>query len=255
MKKLLSICLLFPLMIGQAFAWGQNGHRVVGHVAEQHLSRKAQKRIMKLLEDNSLAEVSVWMDEIRSDNAYDHTHDWHWVSIPYKVKYEDTEKNPHGDIVMKIEELVGALKAGGLSPEIEQEYIKYLVHLVGDLHQPMHVGTGEDAGGNKVRVEWFREKSNLHRVWDTDMIESKNLSYTELADFLDRPEKKQVREWQSSSVRDWAYESSNYLPEAYQIPEDGRLGYQYMYEHFDTVEKRLLQAGVRLAGLLNEIYG
>lgn len=255
MKKLLSICLLLPLMIGQAFAWGQNGHRVVGHVAEQHLNKKAQKRIMKLLEDNSLAEVSVWMDDIRSDHAYDHTHDWHWVSIPYKIKYEDTEKNPNGDIVMKIEELVAALKAGGLGPEIEQEYLKYLVHLVGDLHQPMHVGTGEDAGGNQVRVEWFREKSNLHRVWDTDMIESKNLSYTELADFLDRPDKAQIREWQSSSVRDWAYESSNYLPKAYQIPENGRLGYQYMYEHFDTVEKRLLQAGVRLAGLLNEIYG
>ncbi|WP_017733845.1 S1/P1 nuclease [Nafulsella turpanensis] len=255
MKKVLSLCLLLPLFIGQAYAWGQNGHRVVGLVAQQHLSKKAKKKIMQLLDENSLAEVSVWMDDIKSDDAYDHTHDWHWVTVPPQMKYEDTEKNPNGDLIMKIEEIVSALKKGGLTAEQEEEYLKFLVHLVGDLHQPMHVGTGEDAGGNAVKVEWFGDRSNLHRVWDSEMIDSKDLSFTEIARFLGEPEKSQVKQWQSTSVRDWAYESAAYLPEAYELPENGRLGYQYMYEHYDVVEKRLLQAGVRLAGLLNEIYG
>jgi hypothetical protein len=255
MKKLLSICLLFPLLIGQAYAWGQNGHRVVGFVAEKHLSKKAKRKLMRILEENSLAEVSVWMDDIKSDGAYDHTHDWHWVTVPAGQKYEDTEKNPNGDLIMKIEELVQALKVGNLTLEQEQEYLKFLVHLVGDLHQPMHVGTGEDAGGNAVKVEWFGDRSNLHRVWDSEMIDSKALSFTEIARFLGEPEKSEIKAWQSSTVRDWAYESSSYLPEAYELPENGRLGYRYMYEHYDTVEQRLLQAGVRLAGLLNEIYG
>lgn len=255
MKKVVSICLLIPLLIGQAFAWGQNGHRAVGFVAEQHLSKKARKKIMKLLEGNSLAEVSVWMDEIRSDDAYDHTHDWHWVSVPGDMSYEDTEKNPNGDIIMKIEELVAALKEGHLAPEKEQEYLKYLVHLVGDLHQPLHVGTGEDMGGNAVKVEWFGDRSNLHKVWDSEMINSKQLSFTEIARFLGEPDKAQIREWQSTGVRDWARESMSYRPQVYDLPENGRLGYRYMYENYDTVEKRLLQAGVRLAGLLNEIYG
>lgn len=255
MKKILSLCLLFPLLIGQAFAWGQNGHRVVGFVAEKHLSKKAKKQIRKILEGNSLAEVSVWMDDIRSDDAYDHTHDWHWVTVPAGMKYEDTEKNPKGDLIMKIEELVEALKAGNLTAEQEEEYLKFLVHLVGDLHQPMHVGSGDDAGGNAVKVEWFGDRSNLHRVWDSEMIDSKNLSFTEIARFLGEPEKSEIKAWQSSSIRDWAYESRSYLPEAYELPENGRLGYKYMYEHYDTVEQRLLQAGVRLAGLLNEIYG
>lgn len=255
MKKFLSICLLFPLFMGQVFAWGQNGHRVVGLVAEQHLNKKAKKKLMKLLEGNSLAEVSVWMDDIKSDDHYDHTHDWHWVTVPDQMAYEDTEKNPNGDIIMKIEELVQALEDGNLTARQEEEYVKYLVHLVGDLHQPLHVGTGEDMGGNAVKVQWFGGSSNLHRVWDSEMIDSKRLSFTEIAHFLGETDKQQVKEWQSSGVREWARESMSYRSQVYDIPENGKLGYAYMYENYNTIEKRLLQAGVRLAGLLNKIYG
>lgn len=255
MKRSLSIFLLLFLFSTQAFAWGQNGHRVVGHIAEQYLNKKASRKINRLLEGNSLAEVSVWMDDIKSDDAYDHTHDWHWVTVPDSLSYEETEKNPKGDLVMKLEEVVQLLKKGNLTEAQEQEYLKYLVHLVGDLHQPLHVGTGEDAGGNRVEVKWFGDRSNLHRVWDSEMIESKNLSFTELAQFLGEPDKTQVRKWQNSSIRDWAYENLQYRPQIYDLPKNKKLGYEYMYKNFKVVEKRLLQAGVRLAGLLNEIYG
>jgi hypothetical protein len=255
MKKLLLLCLLCPLFIGQAYAWGQNGHRVVGHIAQENLSRKAQKRIMQLLDHNSLSEVSVWMDDIKSDSRYDHTHDWHWVSIPDGQTYAQTEKNEKGDLLMKIEELIASLKAGGLSRQQEQEYVKYLVHLVGDLHQPLHVGTGEDKGGNDVRVDWFGRNSNLHRVWDSDMIESKQLSFTELSHYLDKPSKAQIKAWQSTSIEEWARESMNMRPQVYDVPENKKLGYSYMYKNWNSVETRLLQAGIRLAGLLNEIYG
>jgi hypothetical protein len=255
MKKLLCMLLFLPLLVGQAFAWGQNGHRAVGLIAEQHLSKKAKKKIAKILQDNSLAEVSVWMDDIKSDTAYNHTHDWHWVTIPAGMKYEDTEKNPNGDIIMTIERVVKALKEDKLTEVQHQEYLKYLVHLVGDLHQPLHVGKEGDSGGNAVRLQWFGQPSNLHRVWDTDMIEGKNISFTELAWFVGKPDKNQVKEWQSTSVRDWAYESVGLRDQVYNIPQDGKLGYRYSYDNFGTVEQRILQAGVRLAGLLNQIYG
>lgn len=255
MKKLLAVSLLFPFCITQALAWGQTGHRVVGVVAQDHLSRKAEKKVMELLDCNSLAEVSVWMDDIKSDDRYDHTHDWHWVTIPAGKSYWQTDLNPKGDILMKIDELVSALKKGDLPKETQQEYIKYLVHLVGDLHQPMHVGQLDDRGGNDVKVEWFGKKSNLHRVWDSDMIESKDLSFTELARFLGKPAKEQVKAWQASSVETWAAESQALLSQVYNIPENKKLGYQYLYLNYSTVEQRLLQAGVRLAGLLNSIYG
>ena len=166
MKKIISILLLVPFLSGQAWAWGQTGHRVVGLVAEKHLTKQARKKIARVLQDNSLAEVSNWMDEIKSDAAYNHTHDWHWVTIPDGKKYEQSPKNPNGDLVMKLEEVVQALKSHQLSGAQEQEYLKYLVHLVGDLHQPLHVGGKDDAGGNALRVQWFGQSSNLHRVWD-----------------------------------------------------------------------------------------
>lgn len=238
---------------GQVFAWGQTGHRVVGLVAERHLSKKARKRINQILQDNSLAEVSTWMDDIRSDPIYNYTADWHWVTIPDNLTYEQSAKNPKGDVVMKIEELAAALKSKKLSTEKEQESLKFLIHLVGDLHQPLHVGGKDDSGGNAVKVQWFGQPSNLHRVWDSDMIDSKNLSYTDLAGFLDEPSKSQIKIWQSGTVREWAEGMKVYRPQIYNLPPDSKLGYRYSYDNFNTVELVLLEGGIRLAGLLNEI--
>ena len=129
-----------------------------------------------------------------------------------------------------------------------------LVHLVGDIHQPLHVGKPGDRGGNDVKVKWFRSDSNLHRVWDSDMIDDTKLSYTELALSLGTPDKATVARWQKTSIRDWATESMNYRPQVYDIG-DSNLSYKYSYKYLGAAKDRLLQAGVRLAGLLNQIYG
>jgi len=255
MKKLVLILFLVPFIMNQAFAWGQTGHRVVGLVAEQHLTKKARKKVEAVLQHNSLAEVADWMDNIRSDEKYNFTEDWHWVTIPDGMKYAETQKNPNGDLVMKLEEIVAALKAHNLDQNKEEEYLKYLVHLVGDLHQPLHVGGKDDQGGNRVRLQWFGQNSNLHRVWDSEMIEGKDLSFTELADFVGPVTKEQIKEWQANTIPDWAQGMMVYRPQVYKLPEDGKLGYVYSYENFGTVQKLLLQAGIRLAGLLNQIYG
>lgn len=255
MKKIVSFLLILPLFITEALAWGQTGHRVVGLVAEQHLNKKAHKALMRVLQHNSLAEVSNWMDDIKSDAAYNHTHDWHWVTIPDNMKYEATLKNKNGDLILKTEEIIAALKSRNLPLEKEQEYVKYLVHLIGDLHQPLHVGGKDDTGGNAVKLQWFGQASNLHRVWDSDIIDGKNLSYTELAGFLDKPSPTQVKAWQTKTIRDWAYGMMVYRPQVYNLPADGKLGYRYAYDNFNTIQNCLLQGGIRLAGLLNQIYG
>ena len=255
MKKLVLILFLVPFIMNQAFAWGQTGHRVVGLVAEQHLTKKARKKVEAVLQHNSLAEVADWMDNIRSDEKYNFTEDWHWVTIPDGMKYAETQKNPNGDLVMKLEEIVAALKTHNLDQNKEEEYLKYLVHLVGDLHQPLHVGGKDDQGGNRVRLQWFGQNSNLHRVWDSEMIEGKDLSFTELADFVGPVTKEQIKEWQANTIPDWAQGMMVYRPQVYKLPEDGKLGYVYSYENFGTVQQLLLQAGIRLAGLLNQIYG
>ncbi len=111
-------------------------------------------------------------------------------------------------------------------------------------------------GGNDVRLEWFGDRSNLHRIWDSEMIDSKQLSFSELADFIDDELDDSVIEvWQSTHWHDWAMESQSLLNQAYDLPENGPLSYEYMFKNYDTVQLRLLQAGFRMAGVINDIYG
>ncbi|GIV36850.1 MAG: endonuclease [Cyclobacteriaceae bacterium] len=248
------LLLLLSSVWFQLFAWGPTGHRVTGHIAQKYLNKKAKKALHRILGGESLAMVSTWMDEVRSDSAYDYMADWHWVTIPDGQTYEQAEKNPNGDIIMTIERIIEELKTHKLTPRQEAERIKILVHLVGDLHQPLHVGRGNDRGGNDIRVMWFRAESNLHRVWDSDMIDDTRLSYTELAESLLLPSDSLRKAWQSTSVRQWAYESMAFRKQVYDTG-NSRLGYAYSYKYFHIVRQRLLQAGIRLAGILNEVYG
>lgn len=257
MKKVTIILFsLFSFLpVSDLLAWGLTGHRVVGHLAQNQLNTRAKRKISRILNCNSLAEISNHMDDIKSDRAYDHTHDWHWVTIPGGQEYEQTTKNPNGDLILKIEEITRMLKSGNLKVEQEREYLTFLVHLVGDLHQPMHVGAFDDQGGNQVKVEWFGRPSNLHRVWDSDMIDDKRLSYTELASFLNLPDKKTKKEWQSRSLNTWVKHIQAYHAKAYELPENKKLGYDYAYRNFGTVQQCLLEGGIHLAGILMEIYG
>src|SRR6185436_2956752 len=171
--KLQKICLIVLLFIYSqtVFGWGVTGHRAVGLIAERNLSPTAKKKLEKILAGESIAMVSTWMDEIRSDSTYNHTTDWHWVTIETGKTYEESAKNPNGDVIMTIDRLIAELKSKKLSAKQELEHVKMLIHLIGDIHQPLHVGCCDDQGGNRVRLKWFREDSNLHRVWDSDMID------------------------------------------------------------------------------------
>lgn len=250
-----SVLLLVLLAVSEAtFGWGPTGHRVVGSIAEEYLSRKARARLAKILDGQSLALATTWMDEVRSDSTYIDMAAWHWVTIPDGMTYADTEKNPRGDIISTLERVIAELKGGKLSADEERERIRILVHLVGDLHMPLHVGTGKDQGGNDTRVRWFGEASNLHRVWDADIIDHTRLSYTEFEASLKRPSDAQVRNLQQSGVLVWAMENMDYRQNIYRIG-DGRLGYDYAYYNLPIIRTRLLQAGIRLAGILNDIFG
>jgi S1/P1 Nuclease. len=254
MQKAIS-CLLLSLVLSfHCAGWGPTGHRVTGWVAEKYLTKKARTAIAKILRGESLVMASTWMDEIRSDSTYDHMADWHWVTVPEETSYEDAVKNPNGDIIQTLERVMAKLRNKNLSQKQQLEHLRILIHLVGDLHQPLHVGAGDDRGGNNVRVMWFGDQSNLHRIWDSDMIDDTRLSYTELAQSLESPDDDQIRAWQKSSIYDWARESQSYHSSVYNY-DSGPLGYRYTYLNYPIVRLRLLQAGVRLAGILNQIYG
>jgi hypothetical protein len=134
------------------------------------------------------------------------------------------------------------------------EALKFLIHFVGDIHQPLHVGRRADAGGNKIDLTMNGEKNNLHWLWDAILINDMGMSYTELAHALDHPTAEQIKTWQAATVADWANDSFVLRPQVYDFPAEGKLNYLYSFKNWPVVREQLLKAGIRLAGLLNSIF-
>lgn len=238
-----------------SFGWGLTGHRAIGLIAQQHLTKKTKRKLREILKHESLAVASVWMDEVKSDSAYNHMTDWHWVTIGDGKTYAEMEKNPNGDVIQTLNRVIDELESGTLSIEEQKINIKILVHLIGDIHMPLHVGKGDDIGGNAVKVRFFGDDTNLHTVWDSKIIDSKKFSYSELAAAIDHFDTESlVEQWQNDDVMVWVEESISYRKLVYDLPNDKYIGYYYIYDAWPVIQDRLHKAGVRLAGVLNKIY-
>ena len=246
-------------LLAPSYAFGPTGHRVVGRIAENYLSSEAEKAVRELIGPDTLAEVSTWADEIRSDPKWAHSGPWHYVNIESGKSYHKRDKKPTEDprdIIEAIEHFEAVLNDRGKSNRQKAIALKWLVHLVGDLHQPLHVGRAGDRGGNSIGAVWFGAKTNLHAIWDSGLIDSTRLSFSELAEFIKPARTKRVDAWQDSRVMDWVGESRRYRRQAYRVPDPDTSGsYRYSYENLPLVKLRLAQAGVRLAGMLNSILG
>jgi hypothetical protein len=239
----------------EAFFWGQNGHRATGKIAESYLNRKAKRKIDKLLNGQSLAFVSTYADEIKSDRAYSEFYPWHYVNMDLNQSYATAVKNPKGDLVTGINKCILVLKDKSSSSEEKSFYLKMLVHFVGDLHQPMHIGQKEDKGGNSVKVEWFGKRTNLHAVWDTKMIEAWNMSYLELAESAKNVSKRQIAAIEAGTLVEWVDEIHEVTKKIYKSVEAGEnIKYRYSYDHFNIVRDQLQIGGIRLAKILNDIF-
>ncbi|MFY7993683.1 MAG: S1/P1 nuclease [Bacteriovoracaceae bacterium] len=274
MKTFLGALVLFST---SAFAWGPTGHRVVGEIAEKHIKIETLAKVRKILNGETLAQVSNWPDEIKSEPAkYGHTFNWHYTDWK-----DDQETHNHehssGKLLPAIDEQIATLKDEKKTEAEKAFALKFLVHLIGDLHMPLHVGNGIDQGGNFCKVLFHNTPSNLHRVWDEDMIDFTRLSFTELTQFVSRTHGLKSLEYKQGSILDWAKESKEIrqmiYPPAVLIEESGagsptyclrpynqvaanlpKISYEYSYQFAPVMEKRLFQAGVRLAKILDDIY-
>ncbi|MBA3576667.1 MAG: S1/P1 nuclease [Sphingomonas sp.] len=236
-----------------ALAWGKTGHRSVGAVADTHLSGLARAQIREILGVETLEEASTWPDEMRSnpDPFWQKTASpWHYVTVG---GFAYDKAPPEGDALEALEFFRRMLRNPNVSREDRQLALRFIVHVVGDLHQPLHVGRPGDRGGNTVKVKWFGRDTNLHAVWDTALIDDMQYSFTELAARLNRhTSSADVIAWWTANPRDWISESARVRETIY--PEETELSYEYVYKHTPMVELRLKQAGVRLAAYLNELF-
>ncbi|OAB81554.1 S1/P1 nuclease [Cochleicola gelatinilyticus] len=235
--------------------WGRNGHRATGEIAEKHLTKKAKRAIAELMNGESLALMSTYADEIKSDKAYRAYGPWHYVNFPFGATYEAHDKSDKGDLIQAINTCISVLKDATETKENKVFHLKLLVHFIGDLHQPLHVGMADDKGGNDFQVQWFGEGTNLHSVWDTKMLESYEMTYSELAQNSDQLSKAQLQMIQQGEITDWMYESRSLCEKIYATTKSGdKLGYSYMYDYVPVLRDQLQKGGIRLAALLNSIF-
>lgn len=279
MMPLIRVLFCFSLCLGMqdVLAWGQTGHRAIGEIAERNMRPDTLKKAHALLNGHNLAYASTWADEIRSDpKRYSHTFNWHYTTWQNDDErfHSGAESKDTGFLLTQLERQLTVLKNSHATKSERAEALRYVVHLLGDVHQPLHVGGGNDRGGNSCRVTWFGTASNLHAVWDSEMINSNGLSYTELADFASQGRTAAERHAaRHGNLRDWSLESKKLRGEIYppevQSPNAPvtylsychdpveteampKLGYEYSYRFLPAVYDRIYLAGVRLARLLDE---
>jgi hypothetical protein len=251
----------FALMPSPAPAWGKTGHRVVAAIANAQLSGLARAHVKEILgQAESLDEAANWPDEMRSDPAQfwqKTSTPWHYVTLN-GVIYDHAP--PQGDALEALNKYGATLRDPNASLADKQLALRFVVHIVGDLHQPLHVGKCCDKGGNDVKVKWFGRDLNLHSVWDSALVDEQQLSFTEMTAKLQRhTSNADVIKWWDINPRDWMSESAQFRDAIYpQPPRDPKkvpeLSYSYVYQNTPIMELRLKQAGVRLAAYLNALY-
>lgn len=269
MKSLLTACAVAACAVAApnfAFAWGEEGHAVIAQIAQAHLTSTAQSRVAALLKFDSasnLAAIASWADQIRSQRP--DTASWHFVDIPLADNTYSASRDCADDscVVLKITDFEQVLAGSTAVNETQFEALAFLVHFVGDVHQPLHAEDNNDEGGNEITVTNKSKSANLHSVWDTTFITDDNSDTTEFAnDLNDKITSADITSWTStSSPVDWANEahalaqSVGYAP--LNDPTDGskvKISTTYEDNAQTTIEQQLSKAGIRLAAALNSVF-
>ena len=256
--KKIFIAVFFIFGIAEASAWGVTGHRVVAEIAENHLTNRAKRKLKKLIGKQKLAYWANWPDNVRNSPEWKNTSTWHYVNIPpqeTKEQFiEQLKNNNKPNIYTAIQNVKGIIVDKN-TPDADREiYLRFLVHFLGDMMQPMHTGREEDLGGNLIKIQFFKKDTNLHSLWDSGLIDNTKYSYTEYARVLDVKSKDEINQIQSGSLEDWLYESHQAANQLYASVKPGEnYSYDYQEQYKDLLERQLLHAGLRLAKILNEV--
>jgi hypothetical protein len=281
--SLVAIALLMLTTAPHANAWGAKGHRIIGAIATHHLTASSKAAIHDILQGDDLATASTWADEMRSakDNVEFwglRSAPWHYINLPPNGDYASAEKNPLGDAVVAMETFSAILRDEPIPPgsvraglefyygnldankaKVKAFALRFLVHILGDLQQPLHMGYASDRGGNEVKVLWFGKASNLHTLWDSQLIDQADLSYSEYAERLNnrigRMAATEIHRVQRADTAQWLKESRQLLDQIY-AKHDGTndLSYDYIAEFTPTVEAQLVKGGLRTAHFLNSLF-
>jgi hypothetical protein len=251
----------FVLLIAAVLvlSWGRVGHEAVGYIAAAHLTPKTAAAIKELLGNETLADISTYADELRPDSFFQYMSPWHYIDVPAEENFAQFQASVYQQTTPSVYIVLNHWEHVLANPKTNRSIkifaLKMVVHLVADLHQPLHVAREEDKGGNLVQVLFEGDSTNLHWVWDTKLIEHKGLSAVDLAKEWDFATPADIRSWQSDPLINWLYESNHISNHIYdEKPAGKNLGQAYYDQHIELVRQRIDQAGIRLAGVLNQCF-
>lgn len=281
MKRLVgsafSLLLAFPLNAG---AWGILGHKVAAEIASRHLTPEARAAIEQLLAGDNMVEASLWADNVRRTAPWTHTSGYHFADVNEGMTYLQNlgsltpEQQSHGDVIMALLKAQTVLRSSTVNADQSADQnadlraqeklfaLKFAIHFLGDMHQPLHAGHPGDRGGNDIQVNWFGKKANLHAIWDTDIMTTAHDS-----DLKNRDQVSQVT-WYADYLESKApyYENCDidldtWINQTVRYAEDYGYngGYQgdngeYMRKTLPVIEAQLVRAGLRMACFLNDAF-
>lgn len=238
-----------------AHAWGPLGHRITGAIAQENLSGTARAHVQLLLGSEDLAEAATWPDDMKSNpDPYwqKKANPWHYITA-HGDHYHASDAPPEGDAITALADFTKVLQDSKAPVEERRKALRFIVHIIGDLHQPLHAGAGNDRGGNLVQVTWFGRNTNLHSLWDSNLIEHRQLSYSEYSNWLMRAMKpEQIISWNDRRPATWTSESIALRKTIY--PANPSLSWDYAYQFRGSVDDRLSRAGIRIAAYLNALF-
>ncbi len=248
--------ILISVFSFSAVAYDAVGHRIIADIAYTNLTAKAKKQCDKVLGKQGIIYASVWADEIRSDKQYDYSYKWHYQNLKDNLTIDQIDalfKNPTAEgehLFFAIDQLTQRLK----KDKNDAEALKFLVHFMADLHQPMHLGRAEDLGANKIKVQWFGKSTNLHAVWDGMITESQKMSYSEYSRFLQNSFENQKNKKQAESLLQSVYSVYLLRTEVYNYGFDDKSNYNYIYKFAGRNNEMMYNAGIQLSKRLNELF-
>lgn len=250
------ITLSFLLLAsGTVYAWGPQGHRITTRLAEPYLSEPTKLAIREILGNEDLARASTWVDIMRSHPSpywQDRAGAYHYVTVPPGQLYADVGAPTWGDAMTALTGFRRTLADPDSTLAEKQLALRFSIHIIQDLHQPLHVGNGKDRGGNQFEVRFLGKNTNLHRVWDSDLLKSAGRGEADWVRYLRRQTTPEYASaWMQTDPNTWIAESATLRDQVYPDTHDIRRG--YIKQHLPAMEQRLRQAAIRTAAYLNEL--
>ena len=250
-KRFILIFIFLFIIISFSFAWGKTGHHIIVEIAKNYVVKNVQDSVKKYLGKMSWESASTWMDETKGNPQSDYMKQWHFIYIKKGKRYNSTISEGN-NVINQLQIAIDNLKKRSKLTKEEINFnLKVLFHLIGDMHQPLHVGY-EKRKGKEIKIIFDGNSMSLHHIWDSDIIKYKKIRYKNIKNLALKISNDSVQKLSDINLIEWLNQTRQFLDVVYDCPYV--INADYINKSYEIIEKQLLYAGIRLAVVLNVIF-